>query len=274
MATNRGSGGAGGANASNAGFGVRNFLRDTLAAKPAFLDAIKAHGQEIKPSSPSSSNNANSSSSGSGKKPRANSLLPGDSDLIDQKSLFDADNVIAEVDFYLNRVLEDRPQKNSMLEKLKKLSRVPGPKVNQQNSQYNQLVQRLTNAETKLKAVVNDAVAQESSFTLQALHLTIRVKSCIEFNKESLPKLRTELEEVQALEADLENGTKLIQSMGRFQGELQNLNEAQYKYVPAALRPKPNPEDVRQTEQFKTDITKRLRKLEKVSSHLTILLFL
>jgi hypothetical protein len=263
---------------SSGGFGVRNFLRDTLAAKPAFLEAIKTRGQDIR------SNLTTNGSSGSGgatstnnpilnKKPRANSLLPGDTDLIDQKALFDADNIIAEADFYLNRVLEDRPQRNTMLDKLKKLSRVgSGPGGNggrgagQSSSQYHQLLQRLSNTETKLKEVVNDAVAQESSFTLQALHLTIRVKSCVVFNKDTLPPLKEELEEAQALEADLDRWIKLIASMTKFSNELQSLNDMQYRYVPASLRPKPNPEDVKKSEEWKADVQHKLKKTEKVLS--------
>ena len=150
------------------GFGVRNFLNQTLANKPQFLDSIRLRGPDLR----------------GPQKARQNSLLPGESDLIDQKSLFDADNVIAETDYFLKRLLEERPR-NTMMEKMKKLTRTTKP--NPGNSPYYQLLQRLSSAEDKLKTVVDDAVAQESSYTLQALHLTIRVAACIEFNKSSLP---------------------------------------------------------------------------------------
>jgi hypothetical protein len=292
MSTARGSGGSSsspntnspqqnGTNSNNnnnnnaGGFGpVRNFLRETLAAKPAFLDTIKARGQQLTGGgglNMSSTPNNNNANGATGKKPRANSLLPGDTDLIDQKSLFEADNTIAEVDFYLNRVMEDRPQRNSMIEKLKKLSRGTGSngsmtgKTNQPTSQYQQLTQRLVHAELKLKDVVNDAVAQESSFTLQALHLTIRVKSCITFNKDSLPVVKEQLVEAQRMEAELDNWIKLINSMGKFQSELQGLNDMQYKFVPMSLRPKPDPEVVKTSEQLRSDMQLKLRRIEKVT---------
>lgn len=222
-----------------------NFLRDLNHSQ--ILESIKQKGSDIirqKQKAPTP--------------PLENSLM-------DRSAVVDADSVIVDCEAFLSRQLQEPSRQSVMLDKFKKMS---GGNKDPSSSQVDVLVARLCHSENLLKSSVSEAVEEESSFTLQALHLSNRVKSCLRFNQQLVPNERSDMQVVFGLQHEVETGLASLAAMIKFQNELVYMRESHYRYVPKALRLN-DTEQRQQEEQLMIQLKTRQKKLQRVSNRST-----
>ena len=190
------------------GMAIRNYLRERLAtSKLHYNDSI-----------------SDCANAGSGK---SSVQLAFESGLIDQKSLFAAENTSLDCESYLTRLCEYIEQ-STMVDAVQPFS-LDSSETDARSvpiSVFDRLVARLKDAEKSLILVADETLVQETVFRTQAYNLIARLKGCIDFNIATAPSV-VEQTAVAAQLAIVDTWIKDIILMIKFHDQLDYLKEVQ-----------------------------------------------
>lgn len=132
---------------------------------------------------------------------------------------------------------------------------------------FENLQERIDVTESQLKTLSDDSQRNSSSLILQSLHLKVRLKACIDYNKAISDELKPIIVEATTLHDHFLHSEHAVHSMITFYDELQTITNNQ-PYIPWAMR---GAEDENHKKRFgpvnREKITRRYNKLKKVCQY-------
>lgn len=129
---------------------------------------------------------------------------------------------------------------------------------------FESLQERIEASETQLKTLNEDSQRNSSSLILQSLHLKVRLKACIEYNRVISDELKPIIVEATTLHDHFLHAEHAVHSMITFYDELQTITNNQ-PYIPWAMRSANEDEHHKKIRPVNREkIVRRYNKLKKV----------
>ena len=182
-----------------------------------------------------------------------------------QKVLLDADKLIKEVHQFLDSLNPTSKTNQSVFDKLKNLNRRSSSSLGSQKL----LLDKITQSESRLQSLSTDAVENKKLLTTNATEYYYRLQTCIDYNRELIPKQKEDLDTITIIFADIVTWVHYLQAMVKFHQEViyqgQSAMTAPLMFstheIPLSRRNvTPNPKDLEEDMMM----LHKLKKLKKV----------